>query len=100
MATYLELYGLGSNSDLRNKIAVAVAIKAKDYIALASPTADQLKWSAKALASPNEVADDLLTYVLAANSGLTTAQITGATDAAIQTAVAAAVDKLVGGGIV
>lgn len=100
MATYLELYSLGSNSDLRNKIAVAVTIKAKDYIALPSPTADQLKWASKALANPVAEAGNLLPYVLAANSTLTTAQITGAADSAIQTGVAAAVDKLVSGGVV
>lgn len=100
MATYAELYSLGSNSDLRNKIAVAVTIKAKDYIALASPTADQLKWSAKALLAPVAEAEKLLPYVLAANSTLTVAQITGAADSAIQSGVAAAVDKLVAGGIV
>lgn len=100
MATYAELYGLGSNSDLRNKIAVAATIKAKDYIALETPTEDQLAWASKTLLSPVAVAIQLQPYVLAANSTLSTAQITGATDAGIQTAVNAAVDKLVGGGIV
>lgn len=100
MATYSELYTLGSNSDLRNKIAVAVSIKAAAFIAESTPTADKLAWASKALNSPVAEAVKLLPYVLAANNTLTVAQITNATDAAIQSGVDAAVNKLVAGGIV
>lgn len=100
MASYIELYDLASNSDLRNKVSVAVCVKAKDLIALASPSATQMQWASKALAAPVAEATKLLPYVLAANSTLTVAQITGAADSAIQTGVSNAVDKLIAGGVV
>lgn len=94
MATYTELFELRSNSGLRNKVAVACAVKAQALIDGPSPTAAQLAWAQAAIRDPIAVADSLLNYVLAANKSATVAQITGATDAAIQTNVSAAVDKL------
>lgn len=99
MATYAELYDLRTESDLRNKIAVAVCIKAKDYIALATPTANQLTWASKALTNPEAEANKIMPYVLAANSTATAVQIRAATDTAIQNNVNAAVDKMVAGGV-
>lgn len=91
MATYAELYDLRSNSALRNKIAVACAIKAAALIDLEPPTATQLAWAKATLANPTAVADGVMSYVLAKNSGQTVAQINGASDAAIQTHVNAGV---------
>lgn len=99
MATYAELYDLNSNSPLRNKIAVAATIRAAEIVALASPTAAQIAWASKCLASPLTEASRLMPYVLAANAAATSAQISNATDATIQTAVTAAVDKLIAGGV-
>ena len=99
MATYTELYGLASDADLRNKIATAVVVKAQAYIDGGTPTTDELTWANNALAGPNQAAQKVLYYVLAANKGLTTAQILAATDSAIQTNVDTGVDALVGGGI-
>lgn len=96
MATYAELYDLRSNSALRNKIAVACAIKAAALIDLEPPTAAQLAWAKATLGTPTAVADDVMNYVLAKNSGATVGQINAATDAAIQTHVNAAADKLLG----
>lgn len=94
MATYTELFDLRSNSDLRNKVAVACVVKAQLIIDSASPTAAQLAWARSAIATPIAVADELLNYVLAANKSAAASQITGASDATIQANVSAAVDKM------
>lgn len=98
MASYQELYDLRSDSTLRNKVAVAVAVKAQTLLDGASPTAGQVAWANNAISNPVGKADTLMNYVLAANKALTVAQITGATDAAIQSNVNSAVDKLIAGG--
>lgn len=94
MATYEEIFDLHSNSMLRNRIAVAVAVKAQGLIDAASPTAAHLTWARDALRNPTSKAVELMHYVLAANKSATVAQILSATDAAIQANVNAAVDKL------
>lgn len=98
MATYLELYDLRSDSTLRNKVAVAVTKKAQALIAASSPTTAQITWANAALLNPQSKADPLLNYLLAANSASTAGQITSVSDGTIQTAVDAAVDKLIAGG--
>lgn len=98
MATYLELFALRSNSDLIDKITVAVVKKAQSLLDGGAPTAAEVAWANDAIQSPVEKAKTLTNYVLAANSGLTTGQITSATDAAIQTNVDSAVDALIAGG--
>jgi hypothetical protein len=99
MATYSELYGLRTNTDLRNKIAVACVVKATAYLDEATPTADEVAWANTTISNPLTMADKIMSYVLAANKSATTSQITSATDAAIQTNVDAAVTALVTGGI-
>lgn len=98
MATYAELYDLRSDSALRNKVAVAVAVKAQALLDLASPTAGQVAWAKAAIDAPIAKADSLLNYVLAKNKAASTSQILAATDAAIQSNVDAAVDKIIAGG--
>ncbi len=98
MATYAELFDLRTNSELRNKIAVAVTIKAQALIDAENPTAGQISWANAAIENPVSKADVLMNYVLAANKAATSAQISGAADSAIQTNVNAAVDKLIAGG--
>lgn len=98
MATYAELFDLRSNDALRNRVAVAAVVKAQTLLDLASPTAAQVEWAKATLANPIGISGDLLNYVLAANKGASVAAIIGATDAAIQTNVDAAADKLLGGG--
>lgn len=93
MATYSDLYNLRNNSDLQNKIRVAVIVKAQQLID-GTPTANQLAWARTAIASPDSVAGELLNYVLAANKASSVAAIQGASDNAIQTNVDAAVDVL------
>lgn len=99
MATYLEIFGLRSNSDLQEKVAVAVVKKAQALLDGATPTAAEVAWANAAIKDPVGEADSLLNYVLAANSAATVSAITGATDAAIQSNVDTAVDALIAGGV-
>lgn len=95
MATYLELYGLQNNSDLRNKISVAVVIAAEAIRTESDQTANhtnRLVWAKQALENPAAEAQRMTWGVLAQNSTLTVAQITGASDANILTAVQSAVN--------
>lgn len=90
MATYAEIYDLRANSALKNKIAVACIIAAEAIRSEPTPTpnnANRLIWAKAVFASPDGEAARMLMAVLAQNSGFTVAQITNATDAAIQTAV-------------
>ena len=100
MATYEDLFNLKSNSDLRNKIAVACVKKAQTLLDGETPASDEVTWASNALNNPIGQADKIMNYVLAANSAATVSQITSATDAAIQTNVDDAVDALIAGGIV
>ena len=97
MATYSELFTLSNDASLRNKVTVALVIKAQALLDTA-PTAAEVTWSKEALENPKSKADDLLFYVLAANKGLSVSAIEGATDSAIQTNVDAAVGVIISGG--
>jgi hypothetical protein len=94
VATYNELYGLYSNATLRNLVQAAVTMKAYNILQEATPSQARKDWAKTALQSGQAEADYLLRYVLCANAALTVAQILAATDAAVLTAVGAAVDKL------
>ena len=98
MATYLELFALRSNSDLQDKIAVAVAKKAQALLDGETPTTAAVAWAQEAIQNPKTKADALINYVLVKNSEMTTAQIVAASDAVIQTQVDTAVDVLISGG--
>ena len=98
MATYPELFDLRTEGDLRNKIDVAVTIKAKDLIDLPTPTAEQIAWANEAIANSTAKVQALYNYVLAKNSAATVEQITSAADAVIQSHVNNAVDALIAGG--
>jgi hypothetical protein len=54
------------------------------------------EWSKQALATPDQYQELILNYILAEYNTQTTATITGATDAQVQTAVNATVDTLLG----
>lgn len=90
MATYQELFDLYNNSVLRNRINVACVIAAQ-AIAVELVTvpnhANRLLWAKQVFGNPEGVATSMLMAALAVNAGLTVAQITGATDAALQTVV-------------
>lgn len=94
MATYQELYSLFTDSSLRNRVAVAVMKEAQTLLD-GTPTAADINWAAAVLSDPTSEARKAFFYVLATNSALTVETIQGATDAALQTQVAAAIPSLV-----
>lgn len=102
MATYAELLTIASTSSgeaLRNRIRVGVVVAADVIRAEAPGTANhanRLIWARQALNNPDAEAQRMLWAVLAQNRAFTVAQITGADDATVQTAVNAAVDLLAG----
>lgn len=96
MATYLELFQLASDSDLQDKVAVALMAAAESILSQ-SPTAaaDRVAWAGSVVEWPAGAARTTLRLVLAANRGLTVEGIRGASDAAIQANVDSLVDALV-----
>lgn len=103
MATYAELLTIAttaSGAALKDKIKVA-AIIACDTIRSEADTvpnhANRLIWAKATLQDPGRAAEQLTWAVLAQNAGATVAQITGASDATVQTAVNSAVNLLAQG---
>ena len=100
MATYLELRGLFSHDNLRNKIEVA-CIVAAEAIRNEDPGTDnhanRLAWAKRAFQNPGSVRDEMLKALLAANKDATVAAITGATDEQVQAKVDAAVNVFADG---
>jgi len=101
MATYAELYNLKNNSDLNNKLHVAVVAAAK-YVFEEDPGtpnhANRLTWAQQAIIAPQAYAQPMTWAVLVANSGATPANIVSATDAQIQSNVNAVIDLFAGSG--
>ena len=100
MATYLELFTLRSDSNLQDKITIAVIKKAQSLLDKTTPTANEVTWAAEAISNPSIKAKSLINYILAVNDGLTVSQIKEASDVSIQTNVDSAVDALIVGGAV
>jgi hypothetical protein len=95
MATYDELLLASENGPLGNRIRVACVIAAEAIRTEAGATANhanRLIWAKAVFANPQHESARMLWAVLAQNKTFTLAQITGATDTAIQTAVNTAVD--------
>ena len=95
MATYDELRSLFSQTSLSNRIEVAVLIKAADVLDAGSPTA-RVAWATAALTPSVAMAEAkrMLSYLLADAQALTHQEILDLSDAALQSAVDAAVDLL------
>ena len=94
MATYAELLTASANAALRDKVKVAVVVAAATIRAEDPNTPDhgaRLDWAKRAFANPDGEATRMLWALLAEFKDATPAQITGATDAAVQAAVNAAV---------
>lgn len=94
MAGYLDLRGLFSNSDIINKIDIAVIVAANNVI-VGTPTVGQKKWAAFVFDSPRVESKKALMAIIAKNKELTINQILSATDNAIQSQVDSIVDLLV-----
>lgn len=95
MATYAELLQASDNSVLHDKMRVAVIIAAQTVWTEAGTTpnhANRLIWAKAVFASPETEARRMLWSVLAQNSTLTLAQILGASDSDVQTAVNNTID--------
>lgn len=97
MATYNELHALRGSAgieSLKQKIEVAIAIKANTLTKLPAPTTAQKDFAKAALTSPASYLEVILNYILADYNTVTTSVISSAVDADVQTAVNAAVDTL------
>ncbi len=94
MATHAEIFGLLNDHVMKNKVAGAALVKANTISDLATPTTLQLDWAQSAYRRPIAVAEELWPAMLGSNAEATVAQITGASDALIQTAVNDAVDNI------
>jgi hypothetical protein len=92
MASYVEIRNLFSHDDLKNRVEVATVVAANGLLA---GTAAEQKFAAHVFSNPRLVSDKVLMSVLAANRTATVAQITGASDSALQTAVQVAIPALV-----
>ena len=92
MATFLELKGLMTNSDLQDKVQVALIIGVQTILD-GTPTASEQAYAAHVF-SGNSETTKALASILAQNKDATVAQITGATDATIETQVAGVIDTL------
>jgi hypothetical protein len=94
MATYIELRQLYVDTDLLDKVEIAVVIAANNLITGTETTADKA-WISQVLGSPRGEAEKALKIVLAKNAGATVETIQGASDSAIQTNVNTIVPILV-----
>lgn len=100
MATYIELYNLRNNSELRNRVTVACTVVAEAIRVEVGTTenhANRLIWSKAVFENPERESERMYWALLASCTALTVAQITGATDAVIQTKVDAAVNEFATG---
>lgn len=98
MASYEELFGLfRGSSELRNKVSVACTVKAAAIADdLPGSSAGEKSWAQAVFNNPTKEAEKILMYLIASNKDLTVAAISGASDAAIQTKVDAAVGLFAG----
>jgi hypothetical protein len=83
------------NGDLLLKLEVAVIIAAETVrteLDTVDNHANRRQWAKEAFTNPKTAATYMLRALLAANSDLTPAQITGADDSQIQSKVDAAID--------
>jgi len=94
MATYQELRSLFNDSDMMEKMDVAVVIAANNLITGTETAADKA-WISSVLANPRPEAEKAMLVVLAENSGLEVSAIQSATDSAIQNNVNTIVPILV-----
>ena len=99
MATYLELFELRSDSDLQDKICIAVIKKAWSLLDGNNPTKQKAAWASSAIHDPAGKANSLMNYVLAAESESTVEEIQSVSDATIQAHVDSAADALISGDV-
>ena len=95
MAFYLELLTAASNDTVRQKVRVACIIAAEtvrgEQTSVPNHTA-RLAWAKAVFDNPEATGEKMLWAVLAQNKSASLAAITGASDAAVQANVDAAID--------
>lgn len=94
MASYDELFKIGLDDRLRNRVAVAVLVKAVAISEQVGPTQLEIDWAREAFSNHIALAEPILYAVLAANKGATVDQIKGAPDTAIQANVDSVVENI------
>lgn len=98
MATYAELLDIAVTNDaFRRKVKVACVVACDVIRAESDQTANhaaRVNWARATLQNSDGAASQMVLAVLAQNRAFTPAQITGADDATVQTAVNAAVNLL------
>jgi pyruvate/2-oxoacid:ferredoxin oxidoreductase beta subunit len=102
MATYVELRALMDDNDLENRCQVACIVAAGTIQNEDPGTANhdnRLAWAEKAYGNPAALASKVLMAVLAANKDQSVANITGATDAQLQTKVDEAINVFAQNGV-
>ena len=100
MATYTDLFQIANDGDAFQKRVAVACVVAADTIRLEDPAtaqhAERLAWAAAVLREPMAEAARMVWGVVAQNKSATAGQITGATDAQIQTAVDSCVNLFLG----
>ncbi len=95
MATYAELSDLSGSNVLLDRVTVAITIAAINIVSEAASTtnnAKRLVWAKSAFINPSRQSKPFLNALLAANAGVTVANINSVTDAQIQTQVASVIN--------
>lgn len=90
MATYAELSQIVGAGTLRDRLSMAVAAQAEVIRTEDGGTANhanRLIWAQSAISDPRVWADKMIWAVMAQNAAFTKAQIEGASDASLLTAV-------------
>ena len=99
MATYAEITNLINDSTLRQKVTVACIVAAENIRteAVDFPNhVNRLAWARTVYDAPSVMANRMMPSIIVQNKAITAAQITAASDAAIQAAVDGAVAAFVG----
>lgn len=100
MATYDELLTAAEHEGLNKRVRVACVIAADaicNELATVTNHINRMLWAKSVFQNPQSEAQRMLWAVLAQNKAATLAAITGANDAAVQTAVNNAVDRFATG---
>lgn len=95
MATYAELRSLFAETPLRNRLEVAILIKAREVLQIGSPVV-RVAWANEALIPSMAAAEAkrMLSYLLGGAESLSLAEILAISDEDLQAAVDDAVDLL------
>lgn len=100
MATYDELLSAAGNTGLLNKVRMACVVSATAIMLEVAGTtnhANRLLWAKSVFSDTAAAGAKMMWPVLAQNKAFTLAQIVGADDATVQTAVDAAVNVFANG---